>query len=169
MKLLNLAFSEFRSPGCTFLQAMKCGLMPGTPLFIFSHICSQCLQPQLQGKARALLWYLMSVFCLTLDVELATPGLYFAQLEIWVIVSHWTSNFGITSVTAQLSLFCFMKRLVNSHVCRRADSVLVWVYFALDELLFFIRQKPRGYHRSNTRIFEKFLFLSQTSSSMKKF
>lgn len=119
MKLLNSAFSEFGSPACTFLQAMKCDLLPGTALFIFSHICSQCPQPPLQGKTRALLWYLMSVSCLTLDMELATPGLYFTQLEVGVIVSHWTSNYEITSVTAQLLLFCFMKRLVNSQVCIR--------------------------------------------------
>lgn len=154
---------------------MERELMPGMPLFIFSPICFLCPHPQLQCKTRVLLLDLPDP-----KFGTYTPGPVF----------HWRGNWGFclpSDNTSHVVVWCccttaqsllwplwqgrWALRFAHDWLqCAQPDSsVLLWVYFALDELLFFIWQKPREYHHSSTHTSGKFPFPSQTSSWMKKF
>lgn len=121
---------------------MECELMPGMPLFIFSPICFLCPHPQLQCKTRVLLLYLPDP-----KFGTDTPGPVF----------HWRGNWGFclpSDNTSHVVMQCCCTpaqsllwplwrgrgalRFAHDWLwCAEPDSVLLWVYFALDELLFF--------------------------------
>lgn len=159
----NLALEEL-SPSCRFLQELGRELVPRMPLFIFPLCFLRPTPIAMQDQG-------------SVGPRTCHPGPVLASRKLgWSLAIDNVPCGGAALPGGQRSCcfytwwkgWCPLEFADDWVWGARANSILVWVYFTLDELLSFVWQKPREYHRSNTHIFEKFLSRSRTSSWMKK-